>query len=130
LPWTGKSHWNPRHSKRLINVFVAGMLVFMGIQAAANAAPILKAHRLERSHLPPQNSFAPTQISAAGSHRCFAALCQQCSDHNFVCSNLSVSALVTDYTEAQITFETMPAEMHGFHFTGTASPRGPPQITS
>ncbi len=130
MPWTGKSHWTPRHSKRLINVFVAGMLVFMGIQSAANAVPMLKAQRLERSHLSTPTSLAPTQISASGSHRCFAALFQQCSDHDFVCANLSVSALVTDYTEAQITFENMPAETYGFDFTGTASPRGPPQTTS
>ena len=130
MPWTGKSHWSPRHSKRLIDVFVAGMLVFMGIQATANATPVLKAHRLERSHLPQQNAVASPQVSVARAHQCFAALYQQSPDHDFVCSSLSVFALVTDYTATQITLENMPHVLHGFHLTGTASPRGPPSTIS
>ncbi|SCX03576.1 hypothetical protein DSM25558_0534 [Agrobacterium sp. DSM 25558] len=130
MPWTGKSHWTPRHSKRLINVLVAGMLVFVGLQTAASAAPVLKAHRLERSHLPQQQSSASTQVSTVGPDHGFAALYQQSHDHDFVYACLSVCALVTDYTKAQITLETTRHVVHGFHLTGTASPRGPPRTTS
>lgn len=131
MPWMGKSRWAPCHSTRLINVFVAGMLVFMGIHAAANAAPALKPHRLERSHQPEETQQSSSLAGLGCEEReALVHFCQQSAHHDFVYSSLSVSALVTDYTKAQIAFEDMHLQTHGFRLTGTVSPRGPPRTSS
>ncbi|MCL6652430.1 hypothetical protein A6R70_09035 [Agrobacterium rubi] len=127
----GKSHWTPRHSKRLIDVFAAGILIFMGIQASAGATPILKPHRLECAQRS-QNSTSSTTDTAT-MRRDGGALWmpwEQSRNHDFVHSFLSFAALVSDYTKAQIGTEDMQSNTHGFRLTGTVSPRGPPRIRS
>lgn len=124
MPWMGKGRSAPRHSTRLINVFVAGMLVFMGIHATANAAPVLKPHRLERSHLPQPS--ASDDIIDAG-QTALRHLIKTSVDHDFVHANLSVLALVTDYTKAQMPPEDRDVSSHGLRLAQTVSPRGPPE---
>ncbi|WP_284777139.1 hypothetical protein [Agrobacterium sp. lyk4-40-TYG-31] len=131
MPWIGKSLCAPLHSTRLIDVFVAGMLVFIGIQVAANAAPVLKPHRLERSHLPQQT--APSGAEASAELAVHVAICDVCDhtlDHNFVHGILPVSPLVTDYRKAQIGLEDLRADLRGFRLAGTVSPRGPPKTST
>ncbi|MES5098274.1 hypothetical protein ABUK73_08595 [Agrobacterium sp. BA1120] len=131
MPWIGKSRCAPLHSTRLIDVFVAGMLVFMGIQAAANASPVLKPHRLERSHLPQQT--LPSGVEARDEFDGHVAICDICRhtlDHDFVYGILSVPALVTDYRKAQIGLEDLHSDLPGLRLAGTVSPRGPPKTST
>jgi hypothetical protein len=127
----GKSRWPLRQSKRLINVFVAGMFVFMGIQASVTTGTVLKPHRLERTQTPDQ-SWLPT---AQGSQNCHGdgsrhVFCPQLANHEFVYGFLPGAALVTDYTQAQIGFEGRQSPAQASRPTETASPRGPPQTAS
>ena len=127
----GKSHWTPRYSKRLISVFAAGMLVFMGIQASSSIAPSLKSHRLESSQRP--QTATSLAKDAAVAQRDGAALRMfygQSVDHNFVYAFLPCLALVSGYVRAQIGTEDMQSHAHGFRLTGTVSPRGPPRMIS
>lgn len=126
MPWMGKGRSAPRHSTRLIDVFVAGMLVFMGIQAAANATPVLKPHRLERTHLP--QHVTPSDARSAGPDA-MCDLCRATLDHGFVDGILSGYGLVTDYTKAQIGFDDLRTDPQGFRLAGLVSPRGPPNST-
>lgn len=127
MPWMGKGRCAPRHSTRLIDVFVAGMLVFMGIQVAANASPVLKPHRLERAHLPQQttSSSAETSTGVTGPVA-LSDTCRNPLDHDFVYGILSACARVTDYSKAGIQFEELRSDLRGFRLAGTVSPRGPP----
>ena len=124
MPWMGKGRSAPRHSTRLINVFVAGMLVFMGIHAAANAAPVLKPHRLERSNLPQQSTHGAALDMG---HTALRHLVATPIDHAFVQANLSILTLVTDDPKAQMAPEDIDVSRHGLRLAQTVSPRGPPE---
>ena len=129
MPSMGNRLCASRPSHRLIDLFVAGMLVFMGLQAAANGAPVLKPNRLERSQLPPQNIASATATETKGCTE-IADLCLKSADHGLVNHSLSVPRAVNAEATIQIGFDSLNAKMPGFHPLGAASPRGPPETAS
>ncbi|MGV1751113.1 hypothetical protein [Agrobacterium sp. CG674] len=129
MPSMGNRLCASRPSNRLIDLFVAGMLVFMGLQAAANGAPVLKPNRLERSQLPPQDIASATAAKTKG---CTAIvdLCLKSADHGFVHHHLPVQRAVEAQVNIPIGFDNQHAKIPGFHLLGAASPRGPPETVS
>lgn len=131
LPWMGRHRGTPRHPVRLISLFVAGMLVFIGVQASVTLGPALKPQRLERSHLPEQNRFsAALEKAQCATSADLSACWRPTSVHDFVYAFLSVPGLVTEYMQTQIGLGSGQPVLHAAQLTGTASPRGPPTKTS
>lgn len=129
MPSMGNRLCAARPSTRLIDLFVAGMLVFMGLQAAANAAPVAKPHRLERSQLPQQDMARATEIAGC---IVLAQPCLTSADHGFVhhilsVPGLSVSSLVAVERRFRIGFESPHPNIRGFPLLEAVFPRGPPK---
>lgn len=129
MPSMGNRLCASRPSNRLIDLFVAGMLVFMGLQAAANGAPVLKPNRLERSQLPPQDIASATAAETKGCTE-IVDHCLKLADHGFVHHHIPVQRTVDAQVPMQIGFDNPHAKMPGFHLLGAASPRGPPETVS
>jgi len=131
LPWMGRHRGTPRHPVRLISLFVAGMLVFIGMQASVSLGPALKPQRLERSQLPDQNRFSAAFEKAQCASSADASGClRQFGVHDFVYAFLSAPGLVTEYMRTQIGLGGGQPVLHAAQLAGTASPRGPPTTTS
>ncbi|MBB3944789.1 hypothetical protein GGQ73_000714 [Rhizobium skierniewicense] len=128
MPWMGKNRWTPRYSKRLIGVFAAGMLVFIGIQASVSVALTAKLHRLESSQRPQAaTSLAHNATSAQRHDSALWTSYARSVDHDFVDPFLPNIALVSGDMNDQIGAEDMQFGGHGLRLTGTVSPRGPPR---
>jgi hypothetical protein len=127
----GKNHCTPRYSRRLISVFAAGVLVFMGIQASASVTLAAKLHRFESAQRPQAAAWLEQDATIA--QRDGVALWtsyDRSVDHDFVYPFLPSLALVSGDMKDQIGAEDMQFHAHGFHLTGTVSSRGPPRRIS
>jgi hypothetical protein len=121
----GKSRWTACHPKGLISFVVAGMLVFMGMQAAA--APALKPQRSER--------IQPLEFARKLSSQ-DETLCRSGDAPSQICNSVSNPvdvfqanihpALVIAAKATQVGFVRDEPQAPLLRFIGIASPRGPP----
>jgi len=123
----GRHRGLPHHPVRLINLLVAGMLVFFGTPALANSSPALKPQRLERSCLSSEERAFSTQeqsLDQPGLNPCRYAYTLPV--HDFVDAFLCAPGVVTAYIKAQIGFDPAQSILHRVQPVRVASPRGPP----
>lgn len=127
MPWMGRHRGLPHHPVRLINLLVAGMLVFFGAPALASSSPALKPQRLERSCISGENrrlSSVEQSLDQPG-----VILCRYVGAlpvHEFVDAFLSAPGVVTAYIKTQIGFDPARSILSPVQPVRVASPRGPP----
>ena len=123
----GRHRGLPHHPVSLINLLVAGMLVFFGAPALASSNPALKPQRLERSCLSSEErafSILERSLDRPGLNpRRYTSTLPV---HDFVDAFLSAPGVVTAYIRAQIGFDPALSILHRVQPVRVASPRGPP----
>lgn len=130
MPWMGKSRCTACHPKGLISLVVAGLLMFMGMQASATL-PALKPQRAERAQpleftrkLLSQNETVSLDGDAP------LQICNSASNPSDFYGIISRLALVIGVKAIQVGIaRDMPAAPFAC-LAGITSPRGPPRVIS